>query len=444
MLLKKILLPALVLSAGMLSAQQELFLNQSPALWSANSVNPAFFPKDKKFVIGLPSFGLDAAHSGDEGYNDLIRKSGSQTLIDFGGVIDKLEPENTVRYVHRFETLSFGLRLPAGFTVQAGHALRLNTEVQYPKSLPELLWNGNGPYIGQTLDIAPRATVFDFNDLHIGGAYERGRIRIGARMHYLSGISSVQSDPDHQSATVYTDNDIYQLSLQTDYAFHSASLVSGIDTSGLGFNLKTEASKGKLFSENAGRSFDFGVNIQLTKRIQLSASALDLGGQIKWRSNANYFRSNGSYSYEGVIFPGTDIINGADSIDFSTKLDTLNDIFQFVKTAEEFSTTLPARYYAGLLYDFSDNWRFGANVFHQTGDQSFTAIGLAAHWSPLRWLSLGGMYSINDRSAANIGFQLGLSQGPVQFYFLSDNLGSAFTPKGSPAVNFRTGLGLVF
>ncbi|MEZ4920483.1 MAG: DUF5723 family protein [Saprospiraceae bacterium] len=428
-----------------LFAQQEMWLNQSTELWHANSTNPAFFPAEKNSVVGLPSFGLDGAHSGDVTYNDMIRKDGDKTYIDFSQLIDRLDPQNEAYYSHRFETVSFGFQLPMGLRLFAGHALRLNTDVAYPKSLPELLWNGNGPYVGQTLDIAPSAVVYDFNDLSAGLSFTFGKVSLGARMHYLSGISSLKSDPDHRTATVFTDPDIYQLTLETDYAFHSASIITGIDTSGLGFDLKTEVAKGKLFSQNSGSSFDFGVQVQVNDKLQVHASALDLGGKINWESNAAYFKSEGKFEYDGVVFPGTDLINNSDSIDFDAQLDTLNDIFKFVKTPESFSTSLPARFYAGAAYQLNDHWRFGLNVFHQSNEQNpITAVSVAARWAPLRWLSVGALYGVNQNSASNLGFQLGLYPGPVQIYILSDNLGSVFTPYGSSAVNFRGGLALVF
>jgi hypothetical protein len=428
-----------------LSAQRELMLYQSADLWSANAVNPAFFPKDKKIVLGLPGFGVDAAHSGDVGYNDLFRREGDRRLIDLGRLVDRLEPENRVHYEHRFETVSLGIRLPAGLFLQAGHSVRLQTAATYPKTLAQLLWNGNGPYVGQTLDIAPNVEVFDFNELSLGLGWGTERLRLGGRLKYLSGISALRTDETRQQATVFTDSDIYQLTLETDYAFHSASIISGIDTAGLGFDLRTEVAKGKLFSQNRGLAFDLGASVQLGERLTLSAGALDLGGRINWSSNAQYFASKGAYQYDGVRFPGTDIINAADSIRFDAQLDTLNDIFRFEKTAQTFETELPLRLYAGGTFRLSDKWTFGAVFFHQnSARRSTTSFGLNALWRPLDWLSLGGMYSVNDRSAANLGFRVGLHPGPLQLYLVSDNMLNVFTPYSAPVVNFRAGAALLF
>ncbi|MBL7775958.1 MAG: hypothetical protein JNK89_08135 [Saprospiraceae bacterium] len=429
-------------------AQQELLLHQQGAagLWNATAVNPAFFPKEKRLAIGLPAFGLDAAHSGNITYNDLLREQGGRTVLDLGPAIDKLEPENDAYYDQRFETFSLGLRLPGNWWLQAGHAVRLNAALNYPKALAELFWNGNAPYIGQTLEVGFATTTFDWNELSLGLGKQFGeRFTVGARVKYLSGISALQTDDGHRQVQVYTDPDIYQLTVGTDYAFHSSSLISAIDTAGLGFDLALNQLKNG-FSENAGWAFDLGVQAQLGERLTLSASVLDLGGKISWKKNANYFKSQGSFRYDGVFIPGSDIINGTtDSLDFTAALDTLNDALQFEKTAAEFSSALPARIYVGASYRLGERWLLGAVLHHHNADRrKATSVGVNAQWSVLKWLTAGAMYSVNDQSAVNIGLSLVLKPGPVQLFILSDNALNAVTPYGSAAVNFRFGGALLF
>ncbi len=431
--------------ASQLSAQQELMLQTLPDLWHATSINPAFFPENKHFVIGLPGYSLDASHSGDITYNDLLRKQGDHTVLDFDNVISRLEPENTLYFDQRIETLSFGIQLPGKWSIQAGHANRLTGVVVYPKSLAEVLWNGNGPYIDQKVQFGFQARVFDWNEWSVGLAKHFDKVSVGARLKYLTGVSSLVTDEDHHSATIYTNPDIYQLEIETDYGFHSSSLISAIDTSGLGFKVDVADLKGKAFSKNTGVSLDLGLQWQVSDRLNVSASVLDLGGQIKWKESANYFRSNGAFTYDGVTFPGADIINGSDSLNFDQKLDTLNDIFQFKKSAQEFTTKLPTRIYVGGTFKLTEKWGVGLSVFTQISqNRSVGGVGASIRWLPVRWLSLGAMYSVNNRSAANLGFHLVLQPGPVQFYFMSDNLANAFSLKSSPAVNLRTGLSLVF
>lgn len=429
-----------------ISAQQELMLHALPDLWHSNSTNPAFFPENKTVAIGLPGIGLDAAHSGKITYKDVFVKDGDRTLIDFSNALAKLDPSNTVRFDQRIETVSLGLRLPGNFWLQAGHANRLSGLLRYPKTLPSIIWAGNAQYIGQTVEIAPQADIADWNEWSIGLAKGIGDLQLGVRGKLLTGVASLYTDKAHQSATVFTSDDIYQLSLATDYGFHASSLISAIDTSGLGFDFRVGELKGKAFSQNRGFALDFGARYKLNEQITLDFSLLDLGGKIRWTENANYFISQGTFEYEGVSIPGGDIISGADSLDFSAKLDTLNDVFNFQKTAQEFETRLPLRGYLGGNYAFGKRWVFGLGAYFQkrAEEKASVAVGASARWMPLKWVSVGAMYSANERSAVNLGFHLALKPGPVQLYFASDNLLNAFTPKSRPAVNLRAGLGLVF
>lgn len=438
--------PLFLLFAAPLAAQQEILLHQSPELWHAASLNPAFFPSEKKIAVGLPGLAFDASHSGELSYNDFFRKDGDVLVLDVGQAIDRLDPQNEVALDQRFETLTLGFQLPGGkWRLQAGHAVRLHGTVSYPKALPEMFWRGNAPFIGQTVEIAPALELTDWNEWSVGLSRQIGRVTVGARAKLLSGISTAETDSERRSATIYTDPDIYQLTLNTDYAFRSASIVSSIDTAGLGFDFNLYDLGSRVFSSNTGFAFDLGLVAKINDRLIINASVLDLGGQINWNKNAHYFRSNGSYTYAGETFPGADIINGADSLDFDTKLDTLNDIFGFERTDEAFTTTLPLRVYLGAQFSLNERWRLGFTLFHQgSSARKITTAGAAVHWTPMRWLTAGASYSINDYSADNLGLSLAFRPGPVQLYFISDNVLNAVRPRTVAAVNLRTGLSFVF
>ncbi len=435
-----------ILSIQSAQAQQELMLHSLSDVWHSNATNPAFFPAEKHFIIGLPGIGLDAAHSGEVRYKDIFVKDGDRTILDFSNALAKLDPTNTVNFEQRIETISLGIRLPGKIWLQAGHANRLSGTVVYPKTLPSLIWDGNAQYIGQTVQIGLNAQIANWNEWSVGLAKDLGNLRLGLRGKYLSGTSALLTDNDHQSASITTSNDIYQLTMNTDYGFHASSLISAIDTAGLGFDLVLGKIKGKAFSKNTGYAFDIGAQYKVNDQITLDFSLLDLGGKIKWTEKANYFISQGEYQYDGVTLPGSAIINGSDSLDFTTKLDTLNDIFKFQKTAQDFETTLPLRAYLAGNYQLSKRWSFGLGAYLQkrAEEKATVAVGANARFQLFKWISLGAMYSVNERSAANLGFHLVLKPGPVQVYFASDNLFNAFSVKNNSAVNLRTGLSLIF
>lgn len=432
----------ILLSAAPLFAQQELMQYALPNLWHSNSLNPAFFPHEKRIAIGLPGIAIDAAHSGDISYNDVFIKDGDRRILDLGNAISKLEDNNELFAEQRIETFSLGLRLNKKIALFAGHANRLSLNAQYPKNLAALIWNGNGNYIGQTLQIAPAADLYNWNEWSAGLSIPLKKVTLGAKAKLLAGTAGLISDAAHKKATVYTNPDIYQLEMETDYGFHSASVVSSFDTSGYGFDLKLAELENKLFSKNTGIAFDLGARFDISDRLSLSASILDLGGVIKWKDNANYYLSQGKYTYEGA---NLDLLSGSDSLSFDQKLDSLNDIFQFKKSDGSFETRLPVRIYLGGRFQLTQRLALSLSLYRQSHDARSTgAAGLGLQWMPMKWISVGGMYSINDQSAANLGFHLMLRPGPLQLYLCSDNLLNAFQVKSKPAANLRVGGALVF
>jgi Family of unknown function (DUF5723) len=426
-------------------AQQELMLHQMPNVWHKNSLNPAWFPDDKHIAIGLPSLTLDQFHSGNISLNDFIVKQNGTNYYDLSKVLTQLEPKNSFDIQERIETVSFGIKL-AGWGLSIGHAIRFSGAVEYPKSMAQLFWEGNGKFIGQTVEIAPKINFWGCNELGLGISKKFLNTRVGVRVKYLSGIGALRTDDAHSSASVFTDSDIYQLTLKTDYAFQSAAVVSAFDTSGFGYDIKTDKLKiGRLFSKNSGIAFDLGATFKLTDKIQVQASLLDLGGSIRWKDNANYYKSQGSYKYEGIKIPGADIINAADSLSIEGQLDSLNDIFQFQKTAQTFNTQLPTRIYIGAQVQITKKLAVGASVYRlQSKEKSATAFGLNAQITPIKMLSFGAMYSTNDKSKTNLGLNVIVRPGPVQLYFASDNILNGVSGNASPSVNFRVGAGLVF
>ena len=423
-------------------------LSTLPDFWHSNSVNPAFYPKGKRFFIGLPAYSIDAAHSSDIEYDDVFKVEDGRTVIDLDDAIPKLDDLNDVYYDQRIETVSFGLRTRNDlWGLQVGHAILTTGWSQYPKDLAEFLWYGNGPYVGETLEIGPKADIFDWHEWSAGVSRRFGKINIAARFKYLTGVSALKTDENRTQMSVYTDPDIYQLTLTTDYVFYSSSIVDAVDTAGYGYHFSTNSFGGSPSAENSGYAFDLGFDAQLSENLSVYASALNLGGTINWKKETASFTSNTEYLYEGAIIPGIDIINGADSLDFDAKLDTLNDVFQFVKSADniELKSDLPLRLYGGASFKLSPRWSLGFSAMYQSlNNRTNTALGVSARWQPIDWISLGAMYSANSRSPYNLGFHFMVQPGPFQVYIMSDNLLNGFSTVSSPAANFRLGASMVF
>jgi Family of unknown function (DUF5723) len=443
--LKYILPIALFCCVFTAKAQQDITLYQYNNLWSATHLNPAFFPKDRSTCIGLPSFGLGAGHSGGISYNDLIRRSGNQNLLDIGQAIGRLDDENTIFAGYRLETLGLGRRIGARWAFQVTHTIRADANLRYPKQLAEVLWYGNAPYIGKTLEIGPALRANSWQEMGFGAIFAPDQaLTIGLRFKYLSGIGALNSLENKNNISIFTDPDIYQLQVKADYGFQSAGIISRIDTSGLGFDIMSTSLSNRLFSGNNGIGADLGIHWRESDRISFSFSILDLGSTIRWRDEAYTFRSQGDYRYEGQQIPASTLLKGGNQLRLNSQLDTLNDVFQFKRSEGNFTTTLPLRIYAGGTFRPVRHWIFGVTVMHQRQPQfSTTSAGVSAQWQPARWFNAGLQYSINDRTGSSVGGQLVLTPGPIQLYLMADNVITAFQPFSSPYVAIRAGMSVV-
>lgn len=120
-----------------LPAQQELDVAQHARYLDSNATNPAFFPEKKSLAIGLPVFGWTP-----QVWRHYLPRCLCKTRrknLDFGNIINRLDPVNDLFFEQRNEVLNIGLKLPGKMLLHAGYANRLSGVFKYPKSLPELL-----------------------------------------------------------------------------------------------------------------------------------------------------------------------------------------------------------------------------------------------------------------------------------------------------------------
>jgi Family of unknown function (DUF5723) len=428
-------------------AQTDLMLSQQPNVWHANTaINPAFFPKDKNIAIGLPAISVDLRFKGldDLAYRDFVREVDGVTLIDLGGAIGKLDATNTIQLRQRTETASVGLRL-GKTTLMAHHGIRVLNETTFPRNLIEMLWNGNAQFIGQDVQIAPVMTTYNWHEFGIGAARQIGSVNIAARAKWLQGSNLLATDPNAQSISINTSDDVYQLRIATNYGFHATNIIQSIDTSGLGYELITGDFGIPVGTPHRGLAWDLGATWQASERLLLHASALDLGASIQWK-NTSYYRSQGQYEFDGVTIPGSALINGED-FEVTSGLDSLNDIYQFERSAADpYKVRLPFRMYAGAHFNATKRLAVGASFYREQAEglAATTAAGVSAQWTPLRWITVGAQYSVNNRSATNLGASVLLGVAGVQTYIASDNVLDGFSKKSATRFNLRAGVSLSF
>ncbi|MGK0366425.1 MAG: hypothetical protein ACI85O_003498 [Saprospiraceae bacterium] len=417
------------------NAQQSIGLNFMD-VWQQNLTNPAHFGKNK-INIGIGSIYSNTVVEGLT-LNDVIRTEGDQSILDIDTAISNMNDQNSIDQYLSIETLNIGINL-GKIGLSLSHALKFDAVYNYPKAFLQTVFQGNAQFIGQTVEIGSSINLNTYNELALGLAYQAEKFSIGARIKYLSGVGGAMTNPERNSASLFTDADIYQLTLSADYELQSAGFLDYNEVNDLEFQFAPSGESLILGGKNSGLAFDLGAEVNLGK-LHFSASVLDIGG-IEYNDNAKSYSTKGSFIYEGIDI--SQALSGED-IDFQSSLDTLQRIFEVTETEGAFTVNLAPQTYLSAKYDVSDKLTVGALYYGRFSDNnSKTVIALSGQMMLGKIATAGLTYSIIDDKFTNIGLNGAVKLGPVQVFALTDNLIGVVTQEGGEVVNFRVGLNLV-
>lgn len=425
-----------LLGAAMnLRAQADLSAHLLRGSWQAYHTNPAL-PAAGAISVSLPGF-----------YNNLLITNltfsdvvtGNNTL-DIDNAIAQLGASNVLRENLDIETLGVGFRLgPLGLSLS--HRLRFNAFFDYPQTLPQLIWQGNAQFIGQTIDFAPDVDLFGYHELALGASLDLGeRLTVGARAKWLSGGASIETS--RRQLRLTTGADAYDLNVDADFVVNTSGALSYESFSDIGVDFNFGSLSGQsLGTGNSCLAIDLGVALRLD-RLTLSASALDLGGAINWDESPVNYTLAGNYAFAGLDI-AQDLLE--DSVDFVNIADSLERLYSPTETAAAYTTRIGTRYYLSGTYELTEKWSVGALFFGEAYRNQFSpAVAVTANWEVLPLLRLGALAGWRNERIDNLGLNATLALGPVRLMVATDNIISAIRPKESHSANFRLGINLVF
>lgn len=416
-------------------AQQNIGLHFMD-VWQQNLTNPAQFGKNK-INIGIGSVYNNTILEGVT-IGDIINTENGQTTLDIDAAIANMNDQNSLDQYLSVETLNIGLNL-GKIGLSLSHAFKFDAFYSYPKAFPQTIFQGNAQFIGETVEIGSSINLNNYNEIALGIAYQGEKFSIGGRVKYLIGVGTAATNPDRNSATLFTDPDIYQLTLSADYELQTAGFLDYNDIDDFELQLSPSSESLKLAGENTGLAFDIGAKVDLGK-LHLSASVLDIGS-IDYKDNTRTYATKGSYTYEGVDL--TPAFSGED-VDFESGLDTLRTIFNVTENNETFTIDLASQAYVSAKYDLSKKLTVGALYYGRFSESNNkTVVALSGQMKLGKIASAGLTYSIIDDTFTNIGLNAAVKLGPVQVFALTDNLIGTVTQNDSEVINFRAGLNLV-
>ncbi len=426
--------------ASTLSLQsQDLSTATLEGTWQSTFSNPALMHRlPGRLTIGLPGLSNDFLVENFT-YNDLASQENGQNVLRPAQIIPLLQDRNLLRDQFDFETIGVALRnkrLAVGFQ----HRIRYDALVDYPKTLAQLIWQGNAQFIGQTVEFAPRLQLNGYHELGFSAAFQLNeRLSLGGRLKLLSGISNISTE-EGGSLQLTTDEDNYALTLEQDYRINSAGALTYNDLSDITTHLSfANFTFDRFLGENIGLGFDLGASLDLGK-LRFQAAAIDLGSSLEWKAAVNNYQLSGQSNFSGL-----DVLQDLlrDSTSFNGLLDSLEMQFQPSESQLAYRTQIGSSFLLGGHLDVNDRLTLGALLFYNnraTADEP--AVLLSGRYQLLEALQLGATYAYKAGSATHLGVNATAQLGPVVLLLATDNVLTALRPKDSQRAHFRLGLSL--
>ena len=432
------LLSCLGLAAGL--GAQNLTAPLLSGSWQSTYHNPAmvhFLPG--KYTVGLPGVANDLRLENLQ-YADIFERVDGQRILDLNAWSLLVDDENAVQDVYSVETL--GLAVQTGrWGLSLAHRLRVQGEAQYSASLVDLLALGNAPFIGQTVELAPRGEISSWQELGLGVSYAvTDKIAIGGWLKYLAGVSNIQI-ADGGSLRLRTGEENFALTLEQDFTLNTVRAISyeKLNQIGLLYN-PNRLVPGDLFTSNTGMAVDLGVAINLD-RLRLNASVTDLGASIDWQEEITGLRFVGTESFSGL-----DVLEDLlrDTISLESAIDSLTLSFEPEEIAGTYSTDIAPSYWIGGEYDINDRITAGAMVaLENRVGQLQPAVALVGRYTLNDWLQLG--LNLNHRAGVrtNVGLHVYATPGRVQLFASSDKFFTLLTTGNTAVAGIRLGAALL-
>jgi hypothetical protein len=386
--------------------------------------------------LGLQSFSI--VNTGFNLNNMLQERPGDDSLtINPSLAIDKMADINFLNIESYNELFGYGLKTKAGF-ISFNITNRFQSRFTYPKGLFQMALQGNGgENLGQRISMDGLGLDL-MSFMEYGMAYNHNindKLTVGMRFKFISGYANIQTTKSQLG--LYTDPNNYNLTLDGQMAINT----SNISQFYKGSNPMSTPFSSIFNFNNKGFGVDLGANYQLTPKVELNASVLDLG-VIHWNSNISRYNSDEiNYTFKGID------INQfmQDSTYLSEGIyDSLAQIFNYSENNEGYSTTLHTKFYLGASYQLTPILNTSFLMYNEIVASKYSVgLSVAANVKLKNWLQASLNYSVYGRSYNNLGAGLQLNLGYIQYYIMSDNLTALLAPTAAKSFQVSTGFNIV-
>ena len=421
-------------------AQESSLLYGMRMVPQSSCINPAWIPS-YKYSIGFPmlssiNIGID---NGNLTFNDVVYKNEADSLrFDTANFLEHLKPDNRLTQDIYHQLFFFGLNFGRN-SINLSVSNRVNNFMNFTENQARFIIHGTGPDHGENLDMG-NATMNSTVFTEIAVGYARRiipNINIGARAKFLIGWGNLETV--RSNINMYGDPDTNNVTITSDLLYRYAIPISNLD------NTSGDQTYQNLHSY--GFALDFGINYWFLDKFNISASVLDLGF-ISWPENVKEVRSmNPNVPVTLIGFdPQSMWENGGinDSI-ANAQLDSLVAVLELEQVdGKPYKSMLPPRLYISGSYRLTPRDEFAfvfRNKFYDHAN--IYAISLIYYRQFGRHFVLTAGNTFNPNSLFDPGAGFAVNAGPIQFYFLVDQL-SSLLARNMKIFTCQFGINLVF
>ncbi len=422
-------------------AQQNHTLYALNSTGSALYLNPGFVHKNK-FYLSVP-MGFNSVSVNNSGFtlSDLFVKRSADDSLEIRPdiAISKMSPLNFLTLDFAAELFGLGFKVRSNyFSISA--MLKTQFNLMYSKDLFRLINEGNGSsaFLGNKADLSGLGVNLNAY-MEYGLGYNRAindKLTIGGRLKVLSGIANIHTTRSEMGLS--TNPITYDINLKGGVGINSSNAFYFSDSANTD---KTSDLLQSPFSfNNFGLGLDLGATYQLTDKMELNASIVDLGF-INWSHNVkNYVSNNVDYTFKGfninaVLFDSVDVVKGLQ--------DTLQDVFRNEANSKAYRTSLYSRLYLAGRYELTKF--ISANVIlcdHILESHHRMSMALGANLKVKNGFAMNVNYALFGGSFANVGLGFVLKSGPIQYYLASDNILNVFDVTKSKNMHYSFGINI--
>ncbi len=367
--------------------------------------------------------------------------------LNFDNYVKEMPNKNNIGVNFHWDVLSFGFRLNKGF-LHFSTFTHVDGGFVLPKETMEFMFLGPGTITNRETLLKGNNIYFNaYAGVSLGYSYQiNEKLNVGLNLKYLKGIANVYTEKGDFTYFSDADADVpYSTTITSDISIKASMPGDSINLDSLTTTMPYDDwdfYKAAL-NKNNGFAIDFGATYQLTKKLTLGFSVIDLGF-IHWDNSVNTITSKSSFSFTGVDI--IDIFHDGemDSTVFTNLIDTLKTALDFQQVqGGSYNSRLRTKFTVSAEYRLTKNDLFGAIFKGDFNYDQFTpSLSIGYQHTFFGRLGIAVNNTIIGRDFFNFGAGLTLGAGPVQLYLIVDQINS-FYFESMRSVNVQFGFNFV-